>query len=208
MEDCHSLKELILVIVALNTKCKTDKSSLFVGKCAEFCIYLIQYLEENPSQSNAVNAVDDFLMAIKKIDSFSGSDEVSLTNTEERIDQTITKIKASHPSLRCFKGGPHRGLPGTVMTVLEIGIPVIGILKEAVETVGMMPFMKPVLAAVLAMSQAARQTQSNFNEMLSLSSTAGEFVLRIVEHCSVFQELPPNLDNAIKKLERYVCLEI
>jgi hypothetical protein len=39
--------------------------------------------------------------------------------------------------------------------------------------------------------------------MLSLSTTAGEFALSIVERCSTLQVLPPNLDDAVKKLERY-----
>jgi hypothetical protein len=39
--------------------------------------------------------------------------------------------------------------------------------------------------------------------MLSLSTTAGDFALSIVERCSTLQVLPPNLDDAVKRLERY-----
>jgi hypothetical protein len=62
----------------------------------------------------------------------------------------------SHPSLGEIKGRPRRGLSGTVVTVLDVGIPVITVLKDAVEIIGAVPFLKPVLAAVLVMSQAAR----------------------------------------------------
>ncbi|RXW13214.1 hypothetical protein EST38_g12637, partial [Candolleomyces aberdarensis] len=199
MEDCQSLKELILAIVALSAKCKNEKSTLLVGKCADFCVHLIQYLEENPS--TAVNAVDDFLRAVSDLDSFDYNTEASLTNAEERVNESITTLKASHPSLKDIKKRACRGLPGAVVSVLDISIPVITVLKDAVEIIGAVPFLKPVVAAILVMSQAARQTQSNFNEMLSLSSTAGEFALSIVERCSASQELPPNLDDAVKKLE-------
>ena len=49
-----------------------------------------------------------------------------------------------------------------------------------------------------------QQTQSNFEEMLSLSVTAGRCALNIVERCSTIEEMPTDLDDAIKKLERFV----
>jgi hypothetical protein len=55
-----------------------------------------------------------------------------------------------------IKGRPRRGLSGTVVTVLDVGIPVITVLKNAVEIIGAVPFLKPVLGAVVVMSQAAR----------------------------------------------------
>ena len=39
------------------------QGSQLVGKCANFCIYLIQYVKENPS--SAVNAVEDFLRSVE-----------------------------------------------------------------------------------------------------------------------------------------------
>ena len=39
--------------------------------------------------------------------------------------------------------------------------------------------------------------------MRSLSAAAGDFVLGVVERCYSFQDLPPNLADAIEKLERY-----
>ncbi|RXW12606.1 hypothetical protein EST38_g13248 [Candolleomyces aberdarensis] len=199
MEDCRSLNELILAIVALSTKFKDEKSPQLVGTCAEFCICLIQYLEETPS--SAVNAVNGFLREMREIESFDYNIEASVKNAEERVAQSITTIKASHPALGDIKGGPRQALPGTVVTVLDIGIPVIAILRDAAEVVGTVPFLKPVFAAVLVMFQAARQTQFNFDEMMSLSTTTGEFALIIVERCSASQESPPNLDAAIRQLE-------
>ena len=50
----------------------------------------------------------------------------------------------------------HRRLSGTAITMIDIGIPVVNVLKDAVEIVGVVAFLKPVLGAVLVLSQAAR----------------------------------------------------
>ena len=81
MEDHPSLKGLIQAIVTLSAKCKDEKasdhqsaliennadiltsaqSSQLVGKCADFCVFLIQYVEEDAiSGSRAVDAVEEF----------------------------------------------------------------------------------------------------------------------------------------------------
>ncbi|KAJ2918757.1 hypothetical protein MD484_g1709, partial [Candolleomyces efflorescens] len=203
MEDCPSLKELVLVIVSLSTKCQSEQSSQLVGKCANFCVCLIQYVESAEYDYwSAVDAAEEFSRAVKDIHSFDYNLESSVMSAEEYLDQSITAIKDSHPSLEDIEGRPHRGLSGTAVTLIDIGIPVVTILKDAIETIGAVPFLKPVLTAVLVISQAARQTQSNFDEMQSLSRTAGEFVISIAERCSTFQEIPSNLDDAVKKLER------
>ncbi|KAJ2914732.1 hypothetical protein MD484_g5668, partial [Candolleomyces efflorescens] len=182
MQDNHNLRELILLVtVTLSAKCQNEKFGTLSLAEAEF--------------------LKGWIRAVQEVGSFDYTDEESLRTAEEHIDQCITSIKTSHPSLRDIKAKPRRGLSGAVVSALDIGIPVITVLKDAVEIVGAVPFMKPILGAVLVMSQAARQTQSNYEGMLALSTTAGEFALSIVERCSTLQVLPKNLDGAVKKLE-------
>ncbi|KAJ2918701.1 hypothetical protein MD484_g1686, partial [Candolleomyces efflorescens] len=209
MKDSDRLNELIVAIVALGAKCRNEKSNLLFGKCANFCVCLIQYVEGESTQAsglgvgNAVNAVVEFCTAVKDIEPFDCNLEASVVSAEERLEGSIKAIKASHPSLEGMqvKERVHRGLSGTALAIIDIGIPVLNVLKDAVEIIGAVPFLKPVFGAVLIISQAARQTQSNFDEMRSLSQTAGEFIISIAERCSTFRDTPPNLDDAVKKLE-------
>ncbi|KAJ2914752.1 hypothetical protein MD484_g5674, partial [Candolleomyces efflorescens] len=159
------------------------------------------------------------MRCIEHINSFDYNIEESFKNAETHIDQSITAIKASvaiviamrylaltpnqasHPSLEESKARPRRGLSGALVIALDVGIPVITVLKDAVEIIGAVPFLKPVFAAVLVMSQAARQTQSNYDGILALSTIAGDFALNIAERCATLKALPPELDDAVKRLE-------
>ncbi|KAJ2918703.1 hypothetical protein MD484_g1683, partial [Candolleomyces efflorescens] len=185
---------------------KDERSSQLIEKCADFCVFLIQYVEDSEddiSGSRAVDAVEEFSGTVKGIQSFDYNLEVSLTSAHEHVEESIKAIKASHASLEGMqvKERAHRGLSGTAITMIDIAIPVIDVLKDAVEIIGAVPFLKPVLGAVLVLSQAARQTQSNFDEMQSLSRTAAEVVVSIAERCATFQRIPPELEIAVKKLD-------
>ncbi|KAJ2918700.1 hypothetical protein MD484_g1687, partial [Candolleomyces efflorescens] len=206
MEEHPSLKGLVQAIVTLNAKSRDENSSPLVGKCADFCVCLFQYVEEeNVSGSNAVNAVEEFCSTVNSIESFDYNCRASLTSADEVLEESIRAIKSSHPSLEAMqvKERAHGGLSGTAITMIDIGIPVVNVLKDAVEIIGVVSFLKPVLGAVLVLSQAARQTQSNFDEMLSLSRTAAEVVITIAERCATIREIPPDLEDAVKKLERH-----
>ena len=62
-----------------------------------------------------------------------------------------------------MKERARKALSKTAMTIIDIGIPVVNVLKDAVEIIGAVPFLKPVLSAVLVISQAARVCPPKFS---------------------------------------------
>ena len=65
--------------------------------------------------------------------------------------------QSSHPSLsEVKKEPPSRRLPATVVSILNVGVPVLDLLKEVLDLAGVVPFLSPTLSTVTGLLHATQ----------------------------------------------------
>jgi hypothetical protein len=85
--------------------------------------------------------------------------DIEVWVSQVRFTSTMLTLgfQLSHPLLsEVKKEPPSRGLPGTVISILDIGAPVLGLLKQVLDKAGVVPFLNPVLSAVMGLFQATQ----------------------------------------------------
>ncbi|PPQ70646.1 hypothetical protein CVT26_010068 [Gymnopilus dilepis] len=193
-ESPEDLKKLIERILHIHHGDDKHKLTDVLETCIGFCVELIACGDLNSADSMA--AVNEFHMLLDQIDPWSLDDADVTQLTTGVVRRQIDKIKSNYKL--CDKARSTKAL--TLAKVIDIALgPSIAVLSliEHATSLAPVPWLQPVIGQVVNLLQAVSQTRSNYNGMMRIAATAGEFVASL----AVISSAPQHTEEVQGKLE-------